>query len=718
MSFDFSKLSAEEARQLIALTPEPFALTTPITRVVASQQSITSRRTLAQTIRDFIAGDHWQNGNGWIGPRPIDPNTNLLDDSLWAMIEARFVSRNVLAEIADRHRDGVVGREPKWGFTVTRALAVDEQPTTQEQTLIDDVEAAVTIWWNNRRAHLALQRAIPEALGSRRAVLRLYVPVSALTPEFEPAVVVAQPVSSATTTTTPAVSGAVAQQTPPAPQSAPAPQKATGRMLLTAATFAEALDKIYIDVVNGDDGTVFTDVQSMDQCGVVSYELSGGTPTAARKPVVELSFLDGDQSTPLADRETVLRVIEIQAGEQDVRFALGGRLTHHAIEVPQLITEQLVSQQKSLNLAITMLPRNVETGGFLERLVMNAQMPGEWEVDAHGKRTGRFNRGTFVTGAGVTTFIQGVETTDAAGNETLTTPSVQFREPSPVTPTVEAITAIVENMIAEAKQAHIFGSDKVMSGISRVQARADFGKSLQRTKASVDSAGVWLLETVVAWALAFTAAPAEFANASIDLRANFSAIIDTGPLDPVEKAALSQAVSAGQLSIEAGMEALGVEDVDAELARLNGEPGHRVELRTKKAVALKAFTDAGLSVALAAQLAGFEDDEIKEIEKDALNNPTPGTAVPMIPQLDANGQPVLDANGQPVMIPDPNAPVPPPVVPGQAAPILDAQGNPMPGMPVVPNVRPKGVIPPALAPFVHAARAHAGKPPTATPVGG
>jgi hypothetical protein len=84
-----------------------------------------------------------------------------------------------------------------------------------------------------------------------------------------------------------------------------------------------------------------------------------------------------------------------------------------------------------------MLPRNVVTGGFLERVLLNAQMPGYW-VDANGNRTTDINaRKKFVAlpykaGAGTTNFVRGMDYLDAKTGETkVTDPQIQWREPSP-----------------------------------------------------------------------------------------------------------------------------------------------------------------------------------------------------------------------------------------------------------------------------------------------
>jgi hypothetical protein len=67
----------------------------------------------------FYQGDHWQNGAGWVGPRPMAGEEG--EAEILSMIQLGFVSRNVIKEIVDRHARGVVGFEPAWRFTPTPA---------------------------------------------------------------------------------------------------------------------------------------------------------------------------------------------------------------------------------------------------------------------------------------------------------------------------------------------------------------------------------------------------------------------------------------------------------------------------------------------------------------------------------------------------------------------------------------------------------------------
>ncbi|MGC1176826.1 MAG: hypothetical protein WA843_02045, partial [Candidatus Saccharimonadales bacterium] len=274
--------------------------------------------------------------------------------------------------------------------------------------------------------------------------------------------------------------------------------------------------------------------------------------------------------------------------------------------------------------------------------------------------------GRYVTGPGATGLIQGAEQIAADGSTTLATPGVVFRPPSDVSPTVESIEEFRAEILLEANQGHILGTDIIASGISRVQARADFETSLGDSAAALNPAGRWLIETASALAQSF-ANDAEIGDVA-ELRADFTVQIDTGPDDPTEVTNALAAVKDGVASREFGMQALGIEDTDAERAKINSEPGKDSAIRLAKAANLKAYLDAGLSAKMAAKLAGFEQDEIDEIGQDMLDNPVPAPAPAGVKIDPETGKPLIDkTTGQPITEPAAPSPEPAPAVPAAPA---------------------------------------------------
>jgi hypothetical protein len=86
-----------------------------------------------------VEGDHWQGGEGWVGPAPKQGDEGYAE--VMKLIERAFVSRNAVLEVLERHELAVVGTEPSWGFTVRRPLEEDEERKPEEQALIDEAES-------------------------------------------------------------------------------------------------------------------------------------------------------------------------------------------------------------------------------------------------------------------------------------------------------------------------------------------------------------------------------------------------------------------------------------------------------------------------------------------------------------------------------------------------------------------------------------------------
>jgi hypothetical protein len=546
----------------------------------------------------FYQGDHWQNGAGWVGPRPMAGEEG--EAEILAMIQLGFVSRNVIKEIVDRHARGVVGFEPAWRFTPRRPLDKDEDPTDAEQADIDDIEAALTDWWNARSIMGTLKEAVASLLQAQRSQMRLFVPKGLL------------------------VEG-------------PAVPQDDG----TTKPGPKGVSVNSVDGLKGGLKFVYVDHDSQQSVGVLIYKLNAGSVDKEEGPeTAELTYLNESGQT------VVRTVAQDAATAKSFVFDLAGNLTMFEMDREALITTQLCQSQKALNLATSMLPRNVVTGGFLERVLLNAQMPGYW-VDDNGTRTTDINaRKKFVAlpykaGAGSTNFVRGMDYLDAKTGETkVTDPQIQWREPAPVAPPIEAKRSHYQDMLEEADQAHVLlQSEATPSGRSREQARADFLTSLSDTKDGVEAAGRWLLESALAMAEMFLGR----ANVlSAQYRCDFTVKINAGPISDTERAANETSVDKRTLSRESAMERNGVIDVDAEMAKINEDPTAQLTLLKAQLEVVTAATGAGMSIVGAAKLVGLEPAQITIIQKDI------------------DDQPPAPENGPAPVPGDPNNPAPAP----------------------------------------------------------
>lgn len=485
------------------------------------------RAKCGDSLRKFLDGDHWQGGEGFIGQKPpaTDPNAG----AIMLDIERGFQCENVLAEIVGRHVDGVLGREPGWDFIpgasqeprrvrartlkrLRQAQTPAEAPQPEERVVqaMEATDASLVTWWDDHDLLLTLQKGAETALTEEVAVLRLYI-----TGERD----------------------------------------AEGN-LESAGTLDEAFLLLRLEVVTADKAGVFTHPRTGKQFTVYRFDLDG-------EKFVELSYLDEMGDTVLRGLNSADRVVS----EAAPALKLGGRLMLCELRRRPLITDPVVRNQKALNLAKTMMMRNVNMAGSRERWFFNTQPPGEWVADPHAEGGQRWVPRPLKVGAGTSNFPLGKEIRDEQTGELkgYANPNLQVLEPVEVTSFTETRADFYASMLGQTGQRYaLISGDATASGKSRIEARAEFEKSLTKTKTPLDAAGRWLIAT----ARDLAADLAGQAGAYLDFRAEFTCVIDTGPADPEEIAANTGQVEAGLLSRETAMLRNGVDDTDAEAKRI------------------------------------------------------------------------------------------------------------------------------------------------------
>lgn len=557
---------------------------------------------MTQLIRAMLDGDMWLGGFGWIGPRP-QPTEEGATQTL-QLLHQGFISENALAEVIDRHVAGVLGREPQWGLSVRRHIDNDEEPTPDEQTTIGEAEALITEWWDARKVHKFMITAVRTLLYARRSVVRLYVP-----------------------------RGKVASENVPDPQN-PNRMK-TVKVIPRVADVPAGLAFVWPDAPLPELSTVSEDPDTKESIGVVLYRAGQNVMgTGGDREIAELTYL----AEPNAGGKPLTIIRQTSSGQTDgtIRLDFGGRLSMYEMTRAPFITTQMIQLQRALNLALTALPKNVIQAGWLERVIANAQMPGKWVSDANAAGGKKWVADKHITGGGATTYLRGLKQEDqGTGAVSYATPTVNWREPSPVQPTVDAQEALYRGILREAKQEHtLMSQDIKASGKSREQARSDFEMTLRPTAAEVNALGRWLIETALAMAEAFSF---QFGKYTGTLRATFDCQIDTGPITDLERAAIDGSVTAGTLSRETAMSLEGIADPAAEIARINAQPGADLEIVTKQLAAIAAAATAGLDIEGAAIAVGMD----------------PKIAKKLVPKF-TDGE--VDANGKPIPAVDPSSP--------------------------------------------------------------
>lgn len=476
---------------------------------------------------DFFKGNHWQLGNGFIGQLP--PNSLPGAQQIKKDIETAFVSENVIQEVTETHIGGILGREPLWSF-------MPEQTPGAEKPEADQITGeTITPWWNERRALKDLQKSAETVVLEGTAVRRLFFPKGRI-PE-------------------------------------------NGK--LTAPDIPRALDFIYFENLTADVAGVFIDPDTQKKIGIFLFEEKDDEGNVLAN-CAELSFLDDNG-------DTVCRVVRDKGEPTEYGpYVLGGRLLLHEMKRRPLITEQVQSIQRALNLAHTMMMRNVNMAGARERTVSNAQdpkRPRRVQNPDSPTRTVQLEPGTYETGAGAVMFLMGFPVRNEKGEIVgYTNPNVSISDPAPVDTFVKTRDHYYQAIISQVHQRHILISgDAEASGRSREQARAEFERSLKETKTVVDAAGRWQLET----ALRLAAQLCNQTNKYLKLRADFECLIDSGDVDPAKVAMVITMRQPGGpkneplISDERARQMCGVEDPAAEQAKIKEEAPTDAEIKKR-----------------------------------------------------------------------------------------------------------------------------------------
>lgn len=336
---------------------------------------------------------------------------------------------------------------------------------------------------------------------------------------------------------------------------------ADGTPMIPRGTLQESLNRIWPLFMDADQAEVLRHPLSMENVGVYVYEINDAV-TGKSTQIAELTFLD-------SSRQTVIKrlVLENGAGggksvvDGRVTLDLGGRLTMFKMRGKRLITRPVIANQKLLNLDLTMMGKNVVLGGFLERVILNGQPPGDWEEDDDGKQ--RFVPGVFKTGGHSVNWVDGkvIAYDKDTKDPILATPNVIYKDPVPPDTFTKTQDSTYRNILQGVKQLHVvISGDAIASGESRKQARDDYEKSLKKTKTRVDALGKWLLETVLAQAAVYMGQPGRYDAFRID----FDCQIDAGPISAEDRNSMLNEVARNVRSRESYMIAARVtKDPDA-----------------------------------------------------------------------------------------------------------------------------------------------------------
>jgi hypothetical protein len=577
----------------------PFIPTDFTTLDVSSVKRLLPSLPDASDNRHFIDGDHFNNGDDWVGPGPRVGDKGHQD--FLDLLAKAFVSKNAMDEICDRLVSAILGREPRWAWVPRRKVTKKQPITDAEQALIDEVETALTDWWDTRQAHKELKKLLKFMLWAREATYRLYVP-SGLTDS----------------------SGSIG----------------------SVGALSDALSKIFLEIPDPESATVWTNPNTMQRLGIVVYKDTKGTEIA------ELTYLQGEK--------TVVKIVpggEVSEGGGN----FGGHLTMFRIALDDaFLTEQLRSLQRMLNMTLTLLGKGLVDNHFVEKLFKDILPPGHWEYEEDGKTRRAFivDEGGRSTGGRTDSYMQSIDYRNEQGNTVLANGQIVFRDPVDPTGTIKGSEYWYQCMLEEARQDHILiNQSSTPSGKSREEARADFASSGEDSEMQATIVGRELLLTVVSMAEAFMGSAGKYTQ---QLKPIFQPRTKYGELSIEERKQSVDEAEKGFRADETAMSDIGINDVDAESSLIQSSQRGTLRIASERAdVVEKWAADFPREVAL--KLAGFTDDEIKDIMKlvsqaeaddpglpdPTQQNPTPSAKPSVVPPVTAP-TPIAGRNGRQV----------------------------------------------------------------------
>lgn len=486
--------------------------------------------------RKFYDGDHWQEGNGYTGPRPDQSADAQAAAIVMEEIRREFTSQNTIGEVVDRRVNGVLSRP------VTFDIINPDNEEDAEDALVEEARKLLDDWIKEREAQETMAEAVTALTWGGRGPLRLFIPRSEL-------------IQNETELVVPA--GTPIEQSLRVYFHAPKPEAAG--IIVDQETQQRA-------------GVYFYELDQRKYCELVYSVVDNGTGnqigTAPAKPPLPM----GAPARPAPNqRMTVVRIIPGPGtgdeAEQTHILPLGGDLLVYEMTMRALITPQIKSLQRSGNKNKTMWSRNQNLAGFLERTILNAELPGEWSYNEETQKD-EFTPHPYKTGPGAMTALIGIEIEDKEGNKSLTRPDIIYRDPVSVETFVETDDRWHMRILQEAHQAHYaIAGDAVASAESRRTAMADYIVDLKRTAGKVEKAAVWMAKAILAISAYLAGEPGKFEVLEINAKAN----IYPGPLTADMIRVLGDLKEKGIYSTERTMSEVGVDDPLAEIKKIEQE---------------------------------------------------------------------------------------------------------------------------------------------------
>lgn len=518
-------------------------------------------------------GDHWQSGEGFLPFAYMDAVQRAESE---ARIKLGFVSENVCGKVIDNEQNGLLGREPDWSAVGDDMSEAENERLEQVKT---QIEENLVQYWNDRESIKLFREAFRLAATQERAIIRAFLPKG--------------------------YTGANGQ-------------------IKTQKDFLSAMKMLQFEVLTAEKGGVFLDDEFYNPFGVFIKESDG-------KKKIEQSWVDDNNKTWLKittyttgqlDAKMTLPSLAkyIPEDKENVSIAkpqdLGGNILIFEINRPALITESVITNQKNVNLGHTMQARTTYQAGHRDAFGLNAQPPTEETrtTAEDGTVTIEEKPVPVTLSGGSMNFLNGApvfKKTTGGEVELVGYANASMEVLEPVDP--ENIIKHTESQGAaiyrQCCQEHLYANQDV-SGKSKEVSRAPFEKKLVTLKPTFDAFGRWYL-TVLAYFGAANSTEIKLEDVK-RFRFDFNCIVDAGA-PSAEIIATAQAdEGAGRLSTETYLSVYrGIEDVDAEIARLQSSESYKLALAKQRLEAAQLAKNLNLPPEYLVELLNVEDDAEK-----------------------------------------------------------------------------------------------------------
>jgi hypothetical protein len=561
--------------------------------------------------------DHWQEGK----VLPLGTTDPAVRQAVLDAAKPQFTPVDAIGEVLTNVANALLKSEAAVSFA-PKDLPADGEPTEQQTTRSDQMVRLLSGWWDRVRLWEKARDAAKRARAYGRGYLRLWLPAGLLDARsvIDPS---AADEEQAETVVDALPSGLSAED-------------AFRRLQLSAPDPLEAA--IYVDSDTQEQVAVFLFRDKEDEDGAELWTVNAQTGDA------------------------VVRVVSQDATIQAATYPkipLAGRLPIAEMEADILITEPVRRQQASLDFGESIVNRTLETAGFPERTITNAEPHGIWtkqkplgkplDIDVIGGETWYLAAADRTLGSSITTEVIGLKDDTGTGSFVRQSPGVIKFEPTSPEFAILATEHRKATIYASCHQLHLMPSSTANLAADTIrQLRAPFEADVTNTKAPLEGMLRDILEAAVVWAGAMSSDPI-FSGFLDRYRCVVNLHVDTGPPTAAEMTTNSQLAKDGQLSVTTAMSRNGVEDTDAELEAIQSQPAVMADLTLKQAQIIAALVNTGWPDDIIAEIArdGLTDDIIERIKTFAEEQaalPAPPTAPSLFGQPQQPGQPPQPPN--------------------------------------------------------------------------